>query len=461
VRLGEFSPIFQVHTGASVFTLLLYLTTFYIFDLYNLRRTFALKDTPLRTAIAVTVAFVGATLLFYSFPSWKFGRGILLIQMILAWTFLTGWRLIFSFIFHLESEKKDVLVLGAGHCGTTLCRLLASPLSPFRVVGFLDDDPLKQGKVVESATVIGFTHQLGAFAASLGIKTAILAITENRPASLIKQILEFRLKGMDILDMPAVYEQLTRRVPVEHIRDEWIIFATGFYLIAKDYLQKIKRLIDFGVSAFLMAISIPIMVVAAVAIRFDSAGPVFFKQGRVGKDDKVFTLYKFRSMRLNAEENGAVWAEGKDPRITRVGKWIRWLRIDELPQLINVFRGEMSLIGPRPERPEFIKELAEKIPFYYLRHAVRPGITGWAQVNYRYGASVEDARFKLEYDLYYIKNMSLLLDLKILLRTIGVVLFGQGSEVKRRKALSVKRKGLRFKFKIKASQKNAIRIRMW
>jgi len=427
VRLGKFSPIFQVHTGASVFTLLLYLMMFYVFDLYNLRRTFALKDTPLRTAIAVAFAFVGATLIFYSLPSWKFGRGILLIQMFLAWTFLTGWRVLFSFIFHVAEEKKDVLVLGAGHCGTTLCRLLASPLSPYRVKGFLDDDPLKQEKVVESAKVIGFTHQLGEFAADLGIKTAILAITENRPSSLIRQLLEVRLKGMAILDMPTVYEQLTRRIPVEHIRDEWITFSAGFYLVINDYIRKIKRLIDFGVSAFLLTISLPIMLLTAIAIRLESPGPIFFKQARVGKDDQVFTLWKFRSMRNNAEENGAVWAGEKDPRITRVGKWIRLLRIDELPQLINVFRGEMSLIGPRPERPEFIKELSEKIPYYSLRHAVRPGITGWAQVNYRYGASVEDARFKLEYDLYYIKNMSLLLDLKIFLRTIGVVLFGQGA----------------------------------
>jgi exopolysaccharide biosynthesis polyprenyl glycosylphosphotransferase len=170
-----------------------------------------------------------------------------------------------------------------------------------------------------------------------------------------------------------------------------------------------------------------LIVVTALAIRLDSAGPIFFKQERVGKDDTIFTLWKFRSMQSDAEKDGAVWAGEKDPRITRVGKWIRRLRIDELPQLINVFRGEMSLIGPRPERPEFVKQLEEKIPYYYLRHAVRPGITGWAQVSYRYGASVEDSRFKLEYDLYYVKNMSLLLDLKILLRTIGVVLFGQGA----------------------------------
>lgn len=428
VRFGKFSPIFQVNTGASTFTLFLYLTMFYVFDLYNLSRTFQLKDTPLRTAIAVTFAFVGTTLIFYSLPSWKFGRGILLIQMILVWIFLTSWRLVFSRVFRrLYTEKKDILVLGAGHCGMILCRLLENPLSPYRVVGFLDDDPLKQEKTVGPAKVIGFTHQLGKLASSLGIKTVILAISKQRPPQLIKQLLEFRLKGIDILDMPAVYEQLTRRIPVEHIRDEWIIFAPGFYLVTNDYIQKIKRLIDFGVSVFFLTISLPLMALVAIAIRLDSSGPIFFKQARVGKNDQVFTLWKFRSMQSDAEKGGAAWAGEKDPRVTRVGKWMRLLRIDELPQLLNVFRGEMSLIGPRPERPEFIKELGEKISYYYLRHSVRPGITGWAQVNYRYGDSVEDARFKLEYDLYYIKNMSLLLDFKIFLRTIGVVLFGQGA----------------------------------
>ena len=427
VRYGKFFPVFHVNTGASVFTFFLCLIMLYVFDLYNLRRTFELKETPLRTAIAVTFAFVSSTLIFYSLPSWRFGRGILLIQMILAWVFFTVWRLIFSRVFHRATEKNDVLILGAGHCGTTLCQLLDSPFSPFRVVGILDDDPLKQHQAVGLTKVIGFTHQLEEFAASLGTKTAILAMSKKRPPQLIKQLLECRLKGVTILDMPAVYEQLTRRVPVEHIRDEWVIFATGFYLVLNDYVQKIKRLIDFGVSSFLLLVSLPLMAMTALAIRLDSAGPIFFKQERVGKDDRVFTIWKFRSMQSDAEKDGAMWAGEKDPRITRVGKWIRLVRIDELPQFFNVFRGEMSLIGPRPERPEFVKQLEEKIPYYHLRHAVRPGITGWAQVSYRYGASVEDARFKLEYDLYYVKNMSLLLDLKILLRTIGVVLFGQGA----------------------------------
>jgi len=427
IRVGKFFPIFQVHTGACTFTLLLYVVMFYIFDLYNLQRIFLLKETLLRTAIAIGFAFAGATLIFYSFPSWRFGRGIFLIQMVLVWLFISGWRILFSFIFPLAAGKKEVLVLGAGDSGTTLCRLLENPLSPYRVVGILDDDPLKQDQQIGAAKVIGYIHQMAELTTSLGVKTAILAITKNRPESLIKKLFELRLRGINLLDMPAVYEQLTRRIPVNYIRDEWIAFTGGFYLVANEYVQKIKRIIDLGVSSLLLLITLPLIAFVALAIRLDSPGPIFFRQKRVGKDDQVFTLWKFRSMQVNAETNGAVWAKEKDPRITRVGKWIRWLRFDELPQLINIFRGEMSLIGPRPERPEFVAQLKENIPYYHFRHLVRPGITGWAQVNYRYGSSLEDARIKLEYDLYYIKNMSLILDLKIILRTIGVVFLGQGA----------------------------------
>jgi len=224
-----------------------------------------------------------------------------------------------------------------------------------------------------------------------------------------------------------VFEGLTRRVPVEHIHDEWLLFAGGFYLISKEYLQKVKRLIDFTFSSLLLTVSLPLVGVTALAIKLDSKGPIFYKQKRIGKGGSEFIAWKFRSMVENAEQRGVVWAKQNHKRVTRVGKVLRLLRIDEIPQLFNVFRGEMSLIGPRPERPEFVKELETQILYYTVRHTVRPGITGWAQVNYRYGASVEDALRKLEYDLYYIKNMSLLLDLKIMLKTIGVVIFGQGA----------------------------------
>jgi len=189
----------------------------------------------------------------------------------------------------------------------------------------------------------------------------------------------------------------------------------------------LKRLIDLIISAFIIVLTSPLFAVTALAIKLDSSGPVFFTQERVGESGEIFSVWKFRSMYRDAEQNGAMWAGNPDPRVTRVGRVIRLLRIVELPQLCNVLREEMSLIGPRPERPEFVRELASRIPHYDMRHSVPPGITGWAQVNYPYGASVEDAEHKLEYDIYYINNMSILLDLKIFLRTIGVVLFGQGA----------------------------------
>jgi len=319
------------------------------------------------------------------------------------------------------------LIIGAGRSGIAMSELVENSVSPYRVVGFLDDDPVKQGQMIGSPKVIGTTDQLIEVASKRKLDTTILAINYNRPPGLINSILKARLRGITILEMPTLFEQLTRRIPVEHIYDEWLLFTQGFYLISKQYLQRIKRLIDLGISLLVLLISLPIIAVAALAILLGSPGPILFQQDRVGKNDRIFTLWKLRTMKQGAETNGPVWAEKNDHRVTWMGKWLRLLRIDELPQLYNVLRGEMSLIGPRPERPTFVKDLEAQIPYYSVRHTVRPGITGWAQVNYRYGASVKDAIRKLEYDLYYIKNMSLILDLKIMLRTIGVVIFGQGA----------------------------------
>jgi exopolysaccharide biosynthesis polyprenyl glycosylphosphotransferase len=261
----------------------------------------------------------------------------------------------------------------------------------------------------------------------LCVKIAIIAITHDRSALLIQNILKARVQGLTIIEMPNVYEALTARIPVKHIHDSWLLFAQGFYLLSKDILQKLKRLIDISVSFFLLIMLLPIAILTAILIPLDSRGPIFLKQRRVGKDGKIFYLWKFRSMQEDAESSCAVWAAENDSRATRVGKWIRLFRIDEIPQLFNVIKGEMSLVGPRPERPEFVEQLEKKIPYYPLRHIVRPGLTGWAQLNYPYGASEEDAMVKLEYDLFYIKNMSIYLEIKIILKTIGVVFFRQGS----------------------------------
>jgi len=427
VRSGQMFYIFIVNTGASVFSLTLYLLSLYIFDLYNTDRDFHSTQSLGRIIIAIATAGFFCGFLFYSFPSWKYGRGHFLIQMVLVLLFVGGWRWIFSMINPIELEKKNCIVLGAGKSGNALYKLLETTKSPFHIVGFLDDDITKQGNTIGSSKVLGKTELLLEMAERYGVAVTILAITHDRSAALIRRILEAKLKGISILEMPKVFEMLVRRVPVKHIQDDWLTFTDGFFLIGEDYIKKIKRLFDLVFSAFLIFIISPVILVTALAIKLESSGPVFFKQERVGKNGEVFELYKFRSMYKDAEQNGAVWADKSDSRVTRVGRVIRFLRIDELPQLWNIFRGEMSLIGPRPERPEFVSELTSEIPYYDIRHSVQPGITGWAQINYPYGASVEDALGKLEYDIYYVKNMSLLLDFKIFLRTIGVVLFGQGS----------------------------------
>ncbi len=227
--------------------------------------------------------------------------------------------------------------------------------------------------------------------------------------------------------MTDEYERLRKKVPVHHIHDKWIVLEQGFQIYSHEYVGKIKRIMDVLISFLGLILATPIMIIASILIKLESRGPAFFSQKRVGLNDKEFTIYKLRSMRNDAEKNGAVWAKENDNRVTKLGRFIRKVRIDELPQLWNVLKGDMSLIGPRPERMVFVKELEEELPYYYIRHTVKPGLTGWAQINYPYGATKKDALEKLEYELYYIKNMSILFDIKIMLKTIGVMLFGQGA----------------------------------
>jgi exopolysaccharide biosynthesis polyprenyl glycosylphosphotransferase len=353
-------------------------------------------------AFSVGAAGFLAIFIFYILPHWKYGRGIFLIQMVFVLLFTIGWRLLFSLIHPVAFRRKKILILGAGRCGMATYRLIKSTNFPLEVVGFLDDDPAKQGQSIGSPSV-------------------------NRSSSLLRRALEARLKGIDILEVPTLCEMLTGRIPIEDIHYGWLLYADGFNLLTKDHVQKIKRLIDFGLSLLLLIATIPILALTALAIWIECREAVLFKQERVGKGGKIFTIWKFRSMRQGAEQNGPVWAKQNDARLTRVGKLIRLFRIDELPQIWNIFLGEMSLIGPRPERPEFVRDLKSQIPYYDIRHSVRPGITGWAQINDGYGDSTDDARRKLEYDIYYVKNMSLLLDLKIILGTISVVIFREGA----------------------------------
>ncbi len=300
----------------------------------------------------------------------------------------------------------------------------------YKVVGFVDDDA-RQHSVVNSPTVLGGCDDLDEIVAKSRADEVALTIRDTKTHSadaLLRSILNLKLQGINVHSMPSLYEDLTGKIPVRYANDSWFVNATIAGVRRSIYNRKIKRILDVAFSLAGLALAgLPLFLPVCLAIRLDSAGPIFYRQKRNGFRGSEFQLIKFRSMTADAEANGATWASKKDPRVTRVGRIIRKLRIDEIPQMLNVLKGDMSFIGPRPERPEFVRILQEKIPYYSLRHSVKPGITGWAQVNYPYGASEEDAAEKLQYDLFYIKNMSAFLDFHILLRTVRVVLFGKGA----------------------------------
>ncbi len=283
----------------------------------------------------------------------------------------------------------------------------------------------KRSEIRSDPLIIGDYTQISSICEKGGVDRIIVALDERRGKFPLEQLLSCRLKGIPVEDGVAFAEQLAGKLSVESLHPSFLIFSDGFNRSA--IFKRVKRVIDILASATGLALLFPVSLLIALAIKLDSEGPILYRQERVGKDGRIFHLLKFRSMRVDAEENGPTWAEVDDQRVTRVGRWIRKLRFDEIPQMISVFRGEMSFVGPRPERPFFVDILKEEIPFYSERHVIKPGITGWAQICYRYGASKEDSLEKLKFDLYYIKHMSLFFDLVIIFETIKIVLLGRGS----------------------------------
>lgn len=426
-RLGDPFLILRGYVPACVLFLFMHPAVLYVFDLYNVNRGFHFREIALRAAVALGMSGTAAAALFYIVPQWELGRGILLIHLVAAWGGVTLWRQGFASFFQGRRSRPPVLILGAGTRGLSAYSLLSCPFSPYEVIGFLDEDYKRKLRLMGQVPILGGIENLRSLCEELGVRAAVLATPHGARFKLLREVLKAKLAGIEILEVPRLFETLAKRIPVEHIEDQWFIGEQGFQILARDYVRKIKRLVDIGFSALALLVMAPLFVLIALLIKLDSAGPVFYGQKRVGQGSRLFKVWKFRSMRVDAEKEGAVWARENDDRVTRVGRWLRLSHLDELPQLWNVLLGDMSLVGPRPERPEFVEALEREIPYYFVRHSVQPGITGWAQINYRYGASVQDSQRKLEYDLYYIKNMSLLLDLKILLRTLGVALFGEGS----------------------------------
>jgi sugar transferase (PEP-CTERM system associated) len=394
-------------------------------DLYKLDFRIRRVELLSRLLVALIVSMTITAAVGYVLPVLSLGR--------LAFTYAFGvialgllsWRLVWLNLGAKRQLRHRVLVLGVGPAASVLPELQFSPTRPFTIVGFLDDAPDAADRVPVGFELLGKTEDLLVLADELRPDLVLVALAEMRRAFPAEELLECRLQGIQVEDWPTFYERQTGKIHVTNLRPSWLIFSDGF--VKTDTTRMVKRAMDVGLAFAGLVVSLPFMVLAACAIRLEGKGPILFRQERVGERGRIFVLKKFRSMTVDAERDGPVWAAERDPRVTRVGRWLRRTRLDELPQFWNVLAGDMSFVGPRPERPEFVDKLQREIPFYMGRHSVKPGITGWAQVRQGYAASVEDSMEKLQYDLYYIKNLSLLLDLVILLSTLQVVLFRRGS----------------------------------
>jgi sugar transferase (PEP-CTERM system associated) len=402
----------------------------YYNDLYDLKITGSFKELGVRLFQALGFAAIFLGFFYILFPNAIIGTGIFLISICFVILLIVSWRLGYSLILNRGLFNQKIILLGSGElvknikeeiserkdCGYTLTLEVPEDISDVDLT-----DPACTPIVCKNKC-----EGLCEMAHTLGIQKVIVGFRERRTIFPTRELLRCRVDGIDVIDSNKFFENLTGKLTVESLNPSGLIFSGGFQ---KTFLRRfLKRSVDSILSVFMLIVCSPLIVITAVLIKIDSKGPVFFSQERVGEKDKVYRVHKFRSMIVDAEkQSGPVWAQSDDDRITRIGKIIRRLRIDEVPQLYNVLKGEMSFVGPRPERAYFIKQLEDLIPYYTIRHTVKPGITGWAQVCYGYGASVEDAVEKLNYDLFYIKNMTMLMDIMIVLRTIKIVLFSKGA----------------------------------
>jgi sugar transferase (PEP-CTERM system associated) len=403
------------------------LSAFYFLDLYDFIVMHDRRELVLRLVQALGVAWMALALSFYAFPQLMLGRGISLIALPLALALMVGWRVsIHWFLGHPDFGER-ILIVGSGNLAVEVAReVLDRPDAGYRIVGFVGTDADLLGMSLINPRVIGITSQLDDIVKRENIDRIVVAMGERRGQLPTDKLLQLSLRGIvNIEEGASFYERVTGRVSLNMIRPSWLIFS-GRGRQAR--LAGVTRSTVHRLVALLGGIlSLPMALLTAILIKLDSPGPVFYKQERVGKNGRPFVLMKFRSMRQDAEKEGPVWASKDDDRTTRVGQIIRKIRVDEIPQFWHILRGEMNFVGPRPERQHFVAQLAQEIPYYEQRHLIAPGLTGWAQIKYPYGASIEDARQKLQYDLFYIKNQSLILDAIILFETIKIILFGRGA----------------------------------
>ncbi len=394
--------------------------------LYNLEWHGSLRAMLTRLGLSFGLGLAVMSLLFLVFPELLPGRGAFLMSFGLALSGILASRLLFNRWTRVGSLKTRILVLGTGSRAAHIeaCIAQRGAACNVRVMGYL---PMGGSHhFIDHARILDTQESLSVLATRLRIDEIVLAVRDRRSGGIpVADLLECRLQGIRIMELSSFFERENGHLQLDSMNASWMILAEGFHQgMLRDTA---KRLFDLVISAAILVFSLPVIALAALLIKLESPGPVLYRQERIGQGGKPFTILKFRSMRADAEHDGKPrWASQNDSRVTLVGRLIRRTRIDELPQIFNVFFGDMSFVGPRPERPYFVQDLTQQIPYYGVRHTVKPGITGWAQVRYAYGSSVDDAMHKLQYDLYYVKNHSLFLDLMILFQTSQVVLWGKG-----------------------------------
>lgn len=384
----------------------------------------SLRHCIARMLVAVSLGVIFLSTMHFLLPTITLWRSNSLYAMVIALAALIVIRLLLGSLFGGEVFKRRLIVLGAGTRADRIRRLEKRPGAGFVVVGYIG---MREGEhVIPEAVNRKAIANLADYVVRLGASEVVLALEERRNAIPMADLLRIKTTGVHVNDFSTFLERETGRIDLDSVNPSWLIFSDGFSS-GRRLSSMAKRLFDISASLALLFLTGPIILLAALLVKLDSKGPAFYRQMRVGLYGQEFEIVKLRTMKIDAEVNGeAVWAEKDDPRITRLGYWLRQLRIDELPQCWMVLKGDMSFVGPRPERRQFIKELEKELRYYAERHMVKPGITGWAQINYPYGASVEDARHKLEYDLYYAKNYTPFLDLLILIQTVRVILWPEG-----------------------------------
>jgi sugar transferase (PEP-CTERM system associated) len=400
----------------------------YYSDLYDVGSMGRRVELLLRAGQATLFAVLTLSLVYFAVPPLNPGRPIVLLFLPLTFLHVVLGRSVYFWAWGRESFCETVLILGTGQSAVKIAReILDNRGLGFRVAGFLSEHAVEVGRRLVNPSVIGTIDQLPELVWKHKVTLIVVAQEDRRGRMPIEQLLECRMAGVRVEEAPSLYETLTGKILVTNLRPSWLVFSQGFN--KPRLLRNVKRVGEFCISLLALALTAPLLGLLAVLVKLDSPGPVFYRQERIGEKGRRFLLIKLRTMRVDAEaKTGPVWASSEgDPRLTRLGAFLRKARLDELPQLLNVLRGEMSFVGPRPERAHFVEKLRTVIPYYDERHSVKPGITGWAQIRFRYGSTVEDAEEKLQYDLYYIKHMSLAFDLGIIFDTLKVVVLGRGA----------------------------------